>query len=402
MARLPSPLLLFLLVVAGCTTPALEGEGGPLEESWGTPGTEPLPLWRGNLARTGYEPGFTLPDAVSVAWRLPSFNVGTHTAAKGSALVAGDTIYAAADSGILYAIDLNGTVLWQAQTGPARFGIHGTAAVADGVVYIGAYDGVLYAYDEDDGSLRWSTKVGGSIGSSPLVYDGLVYVSVETPEPDGHLSVLDAASGAEVWRDESPTDHPHSSVSLDPARGLVVFGANDGYLYAYDIVNRSLAWSFETGGAIKGPVLLAGGSVFFGSWDEYVYRVSLDGELLWRHHTGDLVMSGPGLDPRTGTLYVGSHDGRLYALDAASGALHWTFKTGGRIISSPTVVNGGILVGSYDGFLYAIDGDGVPVWRYEMEGRVSSSPAVHGDLILIADRAPDTTQPGSLVALRAS
>lgn len=385
---------------AGCLSPALQGEGGPLEG--GAPESTAAPLWRGDLERTGYEPGAVLPAAVSVAWNVTPFNVGTHTAAKGSALVVGDTIYAAADSGKLYALDRNGTILWTAQTGPSGFGIHGTAAVAGGLVYIGAYDGVMYAFNATDGAPAWKTKLGDSIGSSPLVHDGLVYISVETREPSGLLAVLDAATGAEVWRDETPTDHPHSSVSLDHVRGLAVFGANDGYLYAYDIKNRSLAWTFETGNAIKGPIVLAGGSAFFGSWDKYVYRVSLDGELLWRYRTGGMVMSGPGFDPVSDTLYIGSHDYRVYALDAESGALRWSFKTEGRVTSSPTVVDGGILVGSYDGYLYALRDDGSPEWRYQMKGRVTSSPATSGDLILIADRAVDPDQPGSLLALRAT
>ncbi len=391
-----------IVLIAGCQGPALQGPGGPLEGSWERQSSESLPLWRGNLGRTGYEAGAHVPAAVSKAWAIEPFNTGTHTAAKGSALAVNDTIYAAADSGIFYAIDLAGNLLWSAQTGPSGFGIHGTAAVAHGLVYIGAYDGVMYAYNQTTGALVWSTKVGGSIGSSPLVHDGLVYVSVETPEPNGHLSVLDAASGQEIWRDDAPTDHPHSSVSLDPETGILVFGANDGVLYAYNITTRSLAWTYQTGDAIKGPVLVAGGSVFFGSWDHHVYRVSLGGELLWRYRTGNAVMSGPGLDPNGGTLYIGSHDNRLYALDAQTGEPRWTYETGGRVISSPTVLEDGVLAGSYDGYLYALTHDGMPMWRYQLAGRVTSSPAIAGDLIIVADRAPDRQTPGSLVALRGS
>ncbi|MFO8070577.1 MAG: PQQ-binding-like beta-propeller repeat protein [Polyangia bacterium] len=40
--------------------------------------------------------------------------------------------------------------------------------------------------------------------------------------------------------------------------------------------------------------------------------LSPDGELVWRHETGDQVDSGPVLAP-DGTLYIGSDDHRLYA-----------------------------------------------------------------------------------------
>jgi outer membrane protein assembly factor BamB len=50
----------------------------------------------------------------------------------------------------------------------------------------------------------------------------------------------------------------------------------------------------------------------------------------------------------------GSDDHNLYALDAVSGQNHWSFQTGGKVQSSPTVVDGIVYVGSDDGKLYAI------------------------------------------------
>jgi hypothetical protein len=55
-----------------------------------------------------------------------------------------------------------------------------------------------------------------------------------------------------------------------------------------------------------------------------------------------------------GTVFVGSNDGYLYAVDADSGAQRWRAETGGSIFSSPTVADGTVYVGSCDGNLYAI------------------------------------------------
>lgn len=55
-----------------------------------------------------------------------------------------------------------------------------------------------------------------------------------------------------------------------------------------------------------------------------------------------------------GTVYVGSVDNRVYALDAATGRQHWAFKTGDWVGSSPAVVDGTVYVGSSDGKLYAL------------------------------------------------
>lgn len=57
-----------------------------------------------------------------------------------------------------------------------------------------------------------------------------------------------------------------------------------------------------------------------------------------------------------GTLYVGSYDHTLRALDAATGGEKWPFVTGDKILSSPAVgADGTAYVGSYDGVLHALE-----------------------------------------------
>ena len=53
-------------------------------------------------------------------------------------------------------------------------------------------------------------------------------------------------------------------------------------------------------------------------------------------------------------VYVGSHDNKVYALDAATGEYIWSFTTGDMVVSSPTVVGGVLYVGSYDHLVYAL------------------------------------------------
>jgi len=52
-------------------------------------------------------------------------------------------------------------------------------------------------------------------------------------------------------------------------------------------------------------------------------------------------------------VYVGSGDGHVYALNASTGALLWSYTTGDHVYSSPAVVNGVVYVGSNDGKVYA-------------------------------------------------
>ncbi len=56
-----------------------------------------------------------------------------------------------------------------------------------------------------------------------------------------------------------------------------------------------------------------------------------------------------------GTVYVGSYDKKLYAINGKSGVKLWEFETGGYVNSSPAIGSDGtVYVGSDDKKLYAI------------------------------------------------
>src|SRR5436305_1369667 len=98
----------------------------------------------------------------------------------------------------------------------------------------------------------------------------------------------------------------------------------------------------------------------------------------WTFTTGNEVNSSPaiGVD---GTIYVGSRDHRLYAIDR-DGTKKWEFVTGDWVDSSPAIGTGGtIYVGSLDAKVYAINSDGTKKWDYAADFGFYSSPAVGPD-----------------------
>lgn len=119
-------------------------------------------------------------------------------------------------------------------------------------------------------------------------------------------------------------------------------------------------------------------------------------ELRWKFKTRRGVMEiesfpsvDDGLSPASvhgGVVYVGGHDGFVYALRAATGEKLWEFQTQGRVNSTPTVEAGRVFVGSMDNHFYALraeDGrlewkfeSGVKLFRQITYGGVRSSPAV--------------------------
>jgi eukaryotic-like serine/threonine-protein kinase len=87
----------------------------------------------------------------------------------------------------------------------------------------------------------------------------------------------------------------------------------------------------------------------------------------WKFHTGGRVISSPAVV--NGVAYIGSTDGNLYAVDAGSGALKWKFETKSWEVSSPAVVSGVVYFLSYDSHLYALDSaSGQVKWKFATGG----------------------------------
>jgi len=91
------------------------------------------------------------------------------------------------------------------------------------------------------------------------------------------------------------------------------------------------------------------------------------GGLKWKFHTAGMLIGSPAV--LDGTVYVGSTDGNLYAIDVQSGAQKWKFDGKSRIVSSPAVSNGMVYFTAYDGNFYAVDrSSGQMKWKFQTGG----------------------------------
>ena len=85
----------------------------------------------------------------------------------------------------------------------------------------------------------------------------------------------------------------------------------------------------------------------------------------------------------------------VHALDAVTGEPMWSFTTGGRVDSPPTIWQGRALFGSADGHVYCVSADdGTLVWRYRAApenqrmmafGQLESVWPVHGSVLVQDD-----------------
>ena len=84
---------------------------------------------------------------------------------------------------------------------------------------------------------------------------------------------------------------------------------------------------------------------------------------LWKFATSGKVFSSPTV--YNNMIYVGSFDGKVYALNALTGKAIWTFQTLAAIYSSPAIFGGVVYVGSLDHNLYALNAStGSQFWNF--------------------------------------
>jgi flagellin-like protein len=133
---------------------------------------------------------------------------------------------------------------------------------------------------------------------------------------------------------------------------------------------------------------LTASTVYVGSDDGQLYAVNAtDGSQEWAFSTGGAVESSPTVVD--GTVYVGSNNNALYAVDAETGNQEWAFSNPSDAVkSSPTVVDGTVYVGSDDSTLYAVNAtDGSQEWTFSTGGEVSSSPAVANGIAYVRSQS---------------
>lgn len=267
--------------------------------------------------------------------------------------------------------------------GPAIAALHGlkwkfkaggavvsTPALAQGVVYFGSSDQFLYALDEKNGALRWKYRTGSRVASSPAVAGGRVYFG----SYDGNFYALDAASGALLWKFATGGERR--------------FAAR--HLHGTLPVTEVMPDPFDV--YLSSPAL-AGDLVYFGSGDGNVYALeAASGKVRWSFQTGNVVHASPAL--ANGLVYVGSWDSYFYALDAGTGQVRWRFKTGEDpeynnqvgIQSSAVVAGDSVYFGCRDSNLYALDAlTGARRWAFSNKGSwVIGSPAVRDGKVYFA------------------
>ncbi|HKW90172.1 MAG TPA: PQQ-binding-like beta-propeller repeat protein [Candidatus Acidoferrales bacterium] len=333
------------------------------------------------------------------------------------AVAAGVVYFVSYDSNLYAVEEFTGHQKWKFATGgEKRFSakhIHGmepaselmpdpfdfflsSPLVANGAVYFGSSDGNVYSLDVATGARRWQFHTGDVVHASPAVDGGVVFIG----SWDTYFYALDASSGKLLWRfktGEDPVIHNQIGIqsSAAVADGMVYFGCRDSNVYALDVRTGAKKWVYGNKGSwVIGSPAISNGKLFFATSDSALLHVvdAKSGAELFSIAMKWPMFSSPAVAGNL--LYIGSHEGKLFAVDLSSQKNAWTFQTDasrqngatyttkdgtpayevampsffyddvvsgiqkmfsvGAILSSPVIVGDTVYFGSADGNLYAL------------------------------------------------
>jgi len=202
------------------------------------------------------------------------------------------------------------------------------------------------------------------------------------------LIILGGAAFSILYYFTDAVTQPHQGVNSNSLPGeWAMFGRDLGHSSTTASVSTlpqgTQKWVFSTGGAIHSSPAVADGTVFVGSRDGKLYALdTATGAKRWEFETGSWVESSPAI--AGGVVYFGSNDGRLYAIDADNGEKLWEFKTKYPVMSSPAVADGIVYFGAEDYYVYALDAmTGEKVWEFNAKGPVKSPPTVANGIVYV-------------------
>lgn len=238
-----------------------------------------------------------------------------------------------------------GGTLWSRDLTPAADrsdqATGGGIALADGVLYVSSTFGLLSALDAATGELRWQQKLEATGSGTPTVMGDLVYL---------------VSGGDTAWAIETATGKVRWQTSTAPDQANVLGGAAPvvtDQLAIFAFGNGEIQATFRQGGLRVWDAIVSGQRRF-----SALARIA--------DITGDPVLAGD-------TLYVGTHSGRMIALDVANGERRWTAQDGA--ISPVWVAGGSVFAISDRNELMRLDArDGARIWGVKLPNFTERRP----------------------------
>ena len=364
--------------------------------------------------RTSQNTGYTansVPAPQRILWTFE-----TSKPIVASPAVVGDRVYLATEDGRTVALDRStGAIVWEYQTG---FPSSSTPAVAADLVFTVTRPGVVTALERNTGARRWEQDLHRPILASPIIADGTLYIGAS----DSNLYALDAATGRLRWSFDA-SDWITSAVAyLD---GNLVVTSQDHNLRVVGAKSGRQRLIYDTGRGRPSPggAAIQGDVAYFGSLGGRVWAVNRQARTypfersllfwqstlyiwgilpnapvqkgsIWATHIGGDIPYPLALS--RDTVYAATVQGKVVALNAATGEELWSTELDSEITAPPTVAGDTVLIGAENGRVLGLNAStGIVEWNFQIGGKITGSPVAVGKTIFVA------SHDGKLYALAA-
>jgi outer membrane protein assembly factor BamB len=224
----------------------------------------------------------------------------------------------------------------------------------------------------------WQFASNTDIQTSPaLSQDDSVVYFISAGETDSagnrigaRLYAVNTATPTSVWTFDT-SDQSVTMSSPVIFNNTIFFGTLEGNFYAVNQTAGTLAWTqtFDAEAQIYATAAIAkdGTKVYLATFDNVsgidknriIALNPTDGSLIWETTSFAAgFTSSPAVSADGTRLYIGCYDGNVYGINTTNGASAWTFATGTtdeNFDSSPCIgPSGTVYIGSFKGNVYAL------------------------------------------------
>jgi outer membrane protein assembly factor BamB len=276
--------------------------------------------------------------------------------------------------------------------------IYGSPALLGGQLFYGSIDGNIHCVDFASGRKYYHVNLGGSIRSTPLVFDNKLIIVA-----GNDLLCYDPADMTIKWRFEPQAsaediamdewDYHHSSPIL--YKGHLYFGSSNGNLYRINPESGDSlsSWKTKELDAIRTTPKIKDGILYFGDWRGIIYALDLETDLYkwtkatrteqyYENFAGILASIEVGDE----ILYYGARNQTIKALNKENGETVWSYTSpdGGWISGSPILYGNLLLIAGSDNHktlcFDALNGE--LKWTFDFPGNSFSIPIILEDKLI--------------------
>ena len=299
-------------------------------------------------------------------------------------------IYVGTTEGNMFAFDLQGKRRFFYDAG-AQIESQPVVDIRTGEFYFPTVDGTVHGL-MPDGTVKWRTKLIGSVRSTPVLTKDAVYVVSELDE----VTAMARDDGRILW---SYAKNPVDEITIGGHAGLLLedgrlfTGFTDGAVTALNPADGRVQWQIETALDVERrpgnvpqfldvdttPVLLRG-TLYVASFTAGLYALDpVNGTVIWRDATFKGVT---GVAAAGRMLVVSSAQSGISLLDLRTRLVVWEKPPERGAPTAPVVTETGtVLYGETQGSLLSLSlSDGREIARAEGGHGFSATPSVFGQL----------------------